>query len=202
MWFLRCSCSSYHPILPFSSNWKFPSRQLYWTQWVEHYFFFHGQEFSWHIQHPPYTIFRNRSVAFRLLNEPHSSTSGRSVRRMSVFFISAATIAQGSLAAIFISNGQLGKPCHIRNVAILVVKGLFRPTFIALGAVEIMLMLRVLAICKPESDLQVCCNNECYAYRRSQQGNHILSWQPFGVSRQLFEPTSDGSAVSRGVLYL
>jgi hypothetical protein len=121
---------------------------------------------------------------------------------MSVFFISAATIAQGSLAAIFISNGQLGKPCHIRNVAILVVKGLFRPTFIALGAVEIMLMLRVLAICKPESDLQVCCNNERYAYRRSQQGNPILSWQPFGVSQQLFEPMLDGNAVSRGALYL
>ena len=129
--------------------------------------------------------------------------SGRSVRRIFVFFISAKTVAQGSLAAIFTLNGQLGKPRQICNIAILVIEGLLRPTFIALGTVEITLMLRVLAICKrAESDLQVCCNNERYAYRRSQQGNHILSWQPFGVSQQLFEPMLDGNAVSRGALYL
>jgi hypothetical protein len=128
--------------------------------------------------------------------------SGHSVRRMLVIFIRAKAVTQGSLAVIFMLNGQLGKPCQIRNIAILVVKGLFRPTFIALGTVEIMLMLRVLAICKcSESDLQVCCNNECYAHRWSQQGNPILSCRPFGVSQQLFEPI-DGSAVSRGVLYL
>ena len=129
--------------------------------------------------------------------------SGRSVRRIFVFFISAKTVAQESLAAIFTLNGQLGKPRQICNVAILVIEGSLRPTFIALGTVEIMLMLRVLAICKrSESDLQVCCNNERYAYRRSQQGNPILSWQPFGVSQQLFEPMLDGNAVSRGALYL
>jgi len=131
--------------------------------------------------------------------------SGCSVRRIFVFFISAKTVAQGSLAAIFTLNGQLGKPRQICNIAILVIEGLLRPTFIALGTVEITLMLRVLAICKrAESDLQVCCNNERYTYRRSQQleGNLILSWQPFGVSQQLFEPMLDSNAVSRGALYL
>jgi len=74
--------------------------------------------------------------------------SGRSVRRMFLFCISANVVAQGCLAAFFMLNGQLGKPCQICIIKVLLINGLLRPTFIALGAVEIMLMLRVLAICK------------------------------------------------------